>query len=54
MVGALHLIKADGDIDIAAAIRMRAGNARVEQHRPITRPVGWRLLANKIGANDSR
>src|SRR6266853_208908 len=53
-VGPLYPVEANRYVHITATIRMRSGDARVEQHNAVTRLIGLRLLANKIGTNDGR
>ena len=46
MIGALHPIEADQQIDIAPPIWVRACDARVELHHPVAGLIGWRLLTD--------
>src|SRR6516162_10761521 len=51
-VGPPHPVEPDRYGHIAAAIRMRSGDARIEEHHAIARLIRLRLLVDKIRPDD--
>src|SRR5437764_10472858 len=51
MVGSLHPIKTDRHVYIAATVRMRSSDPRVEQYHPVTRLIRLRLLTDEVGTD---